>query len=245
MPAARVINEAREEELEDFMNVDAIVLDDEDVVMHSDSDSSEVDDDSDEFYRFQFIQYDRSNPNNWPSLVSFRKQFIDSLIESLKDYYGGDDIDEFEILNVKSLQINDGEIDFPQNHQRKHDHLAKRFQINSPNIGLQFEDLLKNVLTRVTDATFKEWLSKPPQIFYAKVLETADNDELIDLSDELFDYIASALTVPVGSVDAERGFSILFHSLDSRRSRLRISTIDDILQIRLNAPPPHFTIRLL
>uniref|UniRef100_A0A914PFI6 HAT C-terminal dimerisation domain-containing protein n=1 Tax=Panagrolaimus davidi TaxID=227884 RepID=A0A914PFI6_9BILA len=39
------------------------------------------------------------------------------------------------------------------------------------------------------------------------------------MSDELYDYIASALNVPVGSADAERGFSILFHSLDPRRSQ--------------------------
>uniref|UniRef100_A0AC34FVM7 DUF4371 domain-containing protein n=1 Tax=Panagrolaimus sp. ES5 TaxID=591445 RepID=A0AC34FVM7_9BILA len=97
------------------------------------SDGSESDDESDEYFRFQFIQYDRSDPDNWP--------------------------------------------------------------------------------------------------------KTAEADDIIDLSDELFDFLASSLTVPVGSADAERGFSILFHTLDSRRSRLNISTIDNILNIRINGPP--------
>uniref|UniRef100_A0A914Q1V9 Uncharacterized protein n=1 Tax=Panagrolaimus davidi TaxID=227884 RepID=A0A914Q1V9_9BILA len=77
----------------------------------------------------------------------------------------------------------------------------------------------------------------PQEILYAKILETAESDDLNDLSDELFDYLSSALTVPVGSADAERGFIILFHPLDYRRSRLNISTIDNVLQIRLNGPP--------
>jgi hypothetical protein len=135
------------------------------------------------------------------------------------------------------LEVVNGAIKFPQNSHQNHENLAKRFQINSPNIGLQFENLLQNVATAITYETFQQWIKLPPEIFYAKVLETAESDDLIDLSDELFDYLSSALTVPVGSADAERGFSILFHSLDSRRSHLNISTIDNILQIRLNGPP--------
>uniref|UniRef100_A0A914Q5I3 HAT C-terminal dimerisation domain-containing protein n=1 Tax=Panagrolaimus davidi TaxID=227884 RepID=A0A914Q5I3_9BILA len=152
-------------------------------------------------------------------------------------YYEDDDINDFEVLNVKSLEVINGAINFPQNSHQNHENLAKRFQINSPNIGLQFENLLQNVATAVTYETFQQWIKLPPEIFYAKILETAESDDIIDLSDELFDYLSSALTVPVGSADAERGFSILFHSLDSRRSHLNISTIDNILQIRLNGPP--------
>ena len=36
--------------------------------------------------------------------------------------------------------------------------------------------------------------------------------------------------------DAERGFSILFHSLDDRRKRLTIEAIDAILRVRINGP---------
>uniref|UniRef100_A0A914PCS0 PiggyBac transposable element-derived protein domain-containing protein n=1 Tax=Panagrolaimus davidi TaxID=227884 RepID=A0A914PCS0_9BILA len=70
---------------------------DEDVEMESDfdginnndaeSDSGESDDELEEFCRFQFIQFDRSDPDNWPSLSTFRKPFLNALIESLQHYY--------------------------------------------------------------------------------------------------------------------------------------------------------------
>jgi hypothetical protein len=100
-----------------------------------------------------------------------------------------------------------------------------------------YEDLLKNIATTVNDTTLKNGSSWPPQVFYAKVLETAEINDLIDLSDEIYDYLGSALTIPGGSADAERGFNVLFNYQDFRRIRLSIKTIDNILKIRLNGPP--------
>uniref|UniRef100_A0A914QZ80 HAT C-terminal dimerisation domain-containing protein n=1 Tax=Panagrolaimus davidi TaxID=227884 RepID=A0A914QZ80_9BILA len=207
---------------------------------NAESDSGESDDELEEFCRLQFFQFDLSDPDNWPSLTTFRKHFLNALIAS-QHYYEDDNIDDFEALNVKSLVVKDGQFLFPRNYQEYNDKLARRFQINTPNIGLQLQDLIQNIIqnivTKVTVTTFKDWIAMPPQIFYVKVLETAESDDVIDMSDELYDYIASALTVPVGSAGAERGFSVLFHSLDSRRSCLSIETIDNILKIRLNGLP--------
>lgn len=135
-------------------------------------------------------------------LIIVRKPFLYAVVESLQHYYEDDDIDDFEALNVKSLVVNNGQPLFPRNYYENSDKLARRFQINTPNIGLQLQDLIQNIATKVTVTTFKDWNAVPPQIFNAKVLETAESDDVIDMSDELYDYIASALTVPVGSADA-------------------------------------------
>ncbi len=44
------------------------------------------------------------------------------------------------------------------------------------------------------------------------------------------------MILPVGSADAERGFSIMKHTRYDRRSSLKGSTLDKILRIRINGP---------
>ena len=42
--------------------------------------------------------------------------------------------------------------------------------------------------------------------------------------------------MPIGSSDAERGYSILKHTRYDRRSRLNEDSLDSILRIRINGP---------
>jgi hypothetical protein len=51
-------------------------------------------------------------------LSQFRKKFNDELIKS--QHNEDDEIDEFEILNVKMVEVNSGEITFPENNPQKH-----------------------------------------------------------------------------------------------------------------------------
>ena len=48
--------------------------------------------------------------------------------------------------------------------------------------------------------------------------------------------VRKVLAIPIGSADAERSFSTLFHIRTKRRSRLKPSTLDNFLRIRLNGP---------
>ena len=52
----------------------------------------------------------------------------------------------------------------------------------------------------------------------------------------LYKLITRVLTVPLGSADAERGFSILFHIRNSRRSRLTGKHLEGYLRLRINGP---------
>ena len=53
--------------------------------------------------------------------------------------------------------------------------------------------------------------------------------------------IRHVLSVPVGSADVERAFSILSHIRDQRRSQLTPKHIEGRLRIRINGPsPPSF-----
>ena len=48
--------------------------------------------------------------------------------------------------------------------------------------------------------------------------------------------IEITMVLPLGSADAERGFSILKHASYDRRSLLKSQTIDAILRLRINGP---------
>ena len=48
--------------------------------------------------------------------------------------------------------------------------------------------------------------------------------------------IRKVLAIPIGSADAERSFSILFHIRSKRRNSLAPETLQDFLRIRMNGP---------
>ena len=48
--------------------------------------------------------------------------------------------------------------------------------------------------------------------------------------------VRKVLAIPIGSADAERSFSALFHIRSKRRSRLKPKTLEHFLRIRLNGP---------
>lgn len=55
-------------------------------------------------------------------------------------------------------------------------------------------------------------------------------------TDKTRELIYTILVLPIGTAEAERGFSIMNHILTSRRLRLTPAHIDDLLRIRINGP---------
>lgn len=48
--------------------------------------------------------------------------------------------------------------------------------------------------------------------------------------------IQTILVLPIGSADAERGFSVMNHVKSSRRSRITPKHLEDSMRIRINGP---------
>ena len=48
--------------------------------------------------------------------------------------------------------------------------------------------------------------------------------------------VHQVMSIPIGSADCERAFSILFHIRSKRRSTLAPDTIQNLMRIRLNGP---------
>lgn len=55
--------------------------------------------------------------------------------------------------------------------------------------------------------------------------------EYIEITKKL---IQTTLVLPIGSADAERGFSIMNNIKDGRRNRLNPKTLEELMRIRIN-----------
>ena len=54
--------------------------------------------------------------------------------------------------------------------------------------------------------------------------------------EKIADMVRQVLSIPIGSADCERAFSILFHIRSKCRSTLAPDTIQNLMRIRLNGP---------
>lgn len=132
-------------------------------------------------------------------------------------------LENFEILNPKLITVDEDKIKFPAEAIVNHSVFAKLFKINAYDIGTQLKNLYECDATNKTYPVFKNGHRCLSNFFFA------------DVSSDLLKYLASASAVPVGSADAEKGFSILFHTVESHR--IQPKTIDEALRIRINGPP--------
>ena len=66
--------------------------------------------------------------------------------------------------------------------------------------------------------------------FWSKMLAT----ESLPWSKEIKNFIRAILVLPIGSADAERGFSILKHARYDRRSSLVTYSLDAMLRLQIN-----------
>lgn len=58
----------------------------------------------------------------------------------------------------------------------------------------------------------------------------------VSWTEETRNMIKAILVLPVGSVDAERGFSVMNNIKTSRRQLLTNERLEDLMRIRLNGP---------
>ena len=157
----------------------------------------------------------------------FRKKYIILLVQKMADYFPSSNYTIFKALNPLELPTETENIlDYGLASIRE---IAKSFSL-SPDATLREWQLLLPEI--VTSSEFKEYRNADPVIFWGKMLANTG----LPWQQNFKKLIQIALVLPIGSSDAERGFSILKHSHYDRRSRLKEETLDSILRIGINGP---------
>lgn len=107
---------------------------------------------------------------SWPSIKSYRNKYIDGLVKSLQKYYAEENMEDFEILNPKAvnMDLHRKQLIFPQNSNGHPQNLVRRLKINSPNLGVQLKNFYENVAVEISYETFKEWTDLPAGIYFTK-----------------------------------------------------------------------------
>ncbi len=135
----------------------------------------------------------------------------------------------FDCLDPKNLPENTADI---PTYVPKIMTLANRFKYTASEVADEFASLLVEIIENDLSCFCAHKNQDNPADFWSFYL----SHESVIASPSIRALISTVLSLPVGSADAERGFSILKHTRYDRRNRLTPSHLDDILRVRINGP---------
>jgi hypothetical protein len=165
----------------------------------------------------------------WLPLKELRILLVDNILKEIETYFPEGSLKMFDVFNPNSLPDNIQQI---YSYSRKIACLAKRFRINVVKSSHQFANILTKLVT-IHKAEFCYYRKlNDPAIFWAHFL----NMKILPWKAEIRKLMVIVLTLPVGSADVERAFSILNHIRYDRRSRLPPEHLEAITRIRINGP---------
>lgn len=136
----------------------------------------------------------------------------------------------FDALNPKQLPLDNADV---FTYAPAIMPVATRFGFNGLKLSEEFARLLDQLLEDHENEYCMHRNNDDPARFWSHFL----GHEGILWPDQLRELVQLILCLPVGSADAERGFSILKHTRYDRRSRLTPEHLQQILAIRINGPP--------
>lgn len=187
-----------------------------------------------DIYDFEDIIYngtrlDSGNVDNVPYLQDIRDVFLDAIIDQIKSYFPTPDLKPFKIFRPNQFPTNAGiAITYGA------------FEVNRVCDILQLGACLElvkdwgNLVVSIVDSdSLCKFRSNPKtetHVFWSHYL----NEVGIIWTKRTQDLIRTILVLPIGSAEAERGFSVLNHIKNKRRSKLTPAHMQDIMRIRLN-----------
>lgn len=167
-----------------------------------------------------------------PWLENIRKPFLDKLIEEIESYFPEYQVSIFEIFLPSRLPRNAGSS--IRYGAREVITICEYLEwVNCNQLLQEWADLIDSI---VTHENFCQLTQKNTKAFmFWSILLKLKTLSWTPLTRKLIIY--TILVIPVGSAEAERGFSIMNHIRgDGRRSRLIPQHLEDILRIRINGP---------
>lgn len=164
-----------------------------------------------------------------PKLSEIRNIFLNSIIEQIKSYFPNYELKLFKIFLPKQVptQIG-GALTYGVVEINR---LCEIFRMpQSLKLVGDWSNLLISIIDSDDFCTIKTANSEA-YAFWSHFL----NAPGIAWSEGTKKLIQSILVIPIGSAEAERGFSIFNHAKNSRRSRMTGRHLEDVLRVRINS----------
>lgn len=166
-----------------------------------------------------------------PFLDTIREPFLNKLIDQLGKYFPENQLENFKVFLPSEIPKNEGSSIRYGRRQIKS--ICEFFKWDN------CDQLLADWATLIESIIESELLCELTQkktksfMFWSILLKSVD----IAWTPLTRKLVHTVLVIPVGSAEAERGFSIMNHIRgDGRRSRLSPKHLEDIVRIRTNGP---------
>lgn len=171
----------------------------------------------------------QDDTDNIPRLHDIRSIFLNSITTQIKSYFPNSDLKLFKIFLPKQIptQIGDaltyGVVEI--------NNLCEVFKRSE---CLRLVSDWTNLLISIIDSEdFCAYKTRSTEIyaFWSHFLNTQG----IGWTERTTKIIQTILVIPIGSSEAERGFSVFNHIKNSRRSTLTGRHVEDLLRVRINS----------
>jgi len=176
-----------------------------------------------------FLNEPLGSETNVPKIDEIRQQFLTSMIDEIKSYFPTSDLNLFKIFKP---------VDIPSDISEALTYgvaeiirLCDIFRMGEcTQLVKDWGNLLISIIESENFCSYRT----PKTETYAFWSHFLNEPGIVwtSLTTEL---IQTILVIPIGSADAERGFSIMNHIQTTRRSRLTRKHIEDLMRIRINS----------
>lgn len=163
-----------------------------------------------------------------PLLTEIREKFLNSMIDQIKSYFPSSDLNVFKIFRPADIPGDVGQsLTYGVLEIKK---LCAMFKLGECSELLNdWAKLLESIIENENFCSLRNSKTET-YAFWSKYL----NENGISWTTKTIKLVQIILVIPIGSADAERGFSIMNHLQSSRRSKLTPKHMEDIMRIRLN-----------
>lgn len=165
-----------------------------------------------------------------PLITEFRETFLIALINEIKSYFPSSDLKLFKVFRPQEIPSDVGEALTYGVIEIKR--LCETFVMDDCyEVVGDWGNLLVSIIENEKFCDYKNQKTDT-YAFWSFYL----NEVGIVWTERTLELIRTVLVIPIGSADAERGFSVMNHIKGERRSRLTGKHVEDLMRIRINAP---------
>jgi hypothetical protein len=179
---------------------------------------------------FGVISLKTHSSNRFSPLSQVRDTFINKLIDEIEKYFDPSSLGDFDAFLPKMLP-SDEFAALTHISIAAAGRLANKFGFPVQDTIEQWKDVLVAI---VSSGDFERYRNDVSSINFYSYFLAEQNVPWKKYSKSLIETI---LVIPIGSADAERGFSILKHIKYDRRSRLTVNVLNAVMRVRINGPP--------
>lgn len=165
-----------------------------------------------------------------PFLQNIREEFLDEMVDEINRYFPNGQLIDFDIFVPNNIPANEGLV--ATYGRDEVEHFCTYFKWHDCHALLKdWADLLVDIIKSPEFCQFHTTETIGIS-FWAHYLKSSS----VTWTDKTRLLIQTILVLPIGSAEAERGFSVMNHIQSSRRSRLTNNHLNDLMRIRINAP---------